>query len=88
MFITIAIAVGSALLHWILQRQAAARYEQVMKEAINATKHAQSAEITSFETKRVVAAHINMLGPALAALPKTRSRKTKSSGIGEPEQST
>lgn len=80
MIVTIAIAVGSALLHWLLQKQAVSRYEKCMKEAIRAAEAAKWSEIHSKEAKA-------MLIPALAALPKTRSRKTKSAGIGEPEQS-
>lgn len=92
MIVTIAIAVGSALLHWLLQKQAVKRYEECMKEAVRAAKHAQSADVRSLQTQDMVQTtvvnHINALQPLIAALPKKRApRKTKSAGIGEPEQS-
>lgn len=86
MIVTIAIAVGSALLHWLLQKQAVKRYEKCMKEAIRAAKAAESARDFASTATDTLDNHLALLQPALAALPKKRApRKTKAAGIGEPE---
>lgn len=77
MIVTISIALGSALLHWFLQRQAAARYEKCMREAIEATKAAKGAHHMAEASFDMVAQHHAALQPALAMLPKTRTRKAK-----------
>ena len=77
MIVTISIALGSALLHWFLQRQAAARYEKCMREAIEATKAANRASHHAAATFDAVTDHHAALQPALAMLPKTRTRQAK-----------
>lgn len=86
MILTIAIAVGSALLHYVLQRQAAARYEKCMREAIAATKAAEGAHVQASRAALAATEHAQVVRIALADLPKKRGKRTKAAGIGEPEQ--
>jgi len=78
MITAIAVAIATALVHFLLARATEQRYEQLRAGVAEALAAAQ-------EARSHAAASAELLRPAVARLPKTRKRIVMTKGIGEAE---